>query len=252
MAETYILKAEPREQTGKQVNQLRRDGRVPAVLYGHKVKPQNLTVARGELEKVYRRAGGSSIVNVKLPKGEQNVLIQEVQEDPRTGLFLHADFFQVKMDEKIKAEVPLEFEGEAAAVRELDGILVTNLNELEVECLPGDLPSEIKIDISTLKTFEDDITVADIKAPGGVDILNDPEANVVTVSPPRTQEELEELEETPEEEEEPEVVGEAEAEEAEAEEGAAKEGEAAESEDKAKAETKDEKTAPDQDKAKKE
>ena len=194
----YTLKAEPREETGKQVGRLRRDGKVPAVLYGHGLKPRNLTLVRGELERVYHKAGGSTVVGIKLggdKPAEENALIQEVQHDPRTGRYLHADLYRVRMDEKIKATVPLTFEGTAPAVRELDGTLLTNLNEVEVECLPGDLPSEIVVDVESLATFEDSITVADLKVAVGVDILAEEDASVATVTPPRTTEELEALEE---------------------------------------------------------
>lgn len=221
---TYTLNAEERTLSGKQVGRLRRDGKVPAVLYGHGIKPLSLTLTLGELEKVYRQAGGSSVVGVKLPNGEQNVLIHDVQHDPRTGKFLHADLFQVKMDEKIKATVPLQFEGTSPAVRELDGVLVTNLNEVEVECLPGILPPEITVNIDSLKTFEDAITVADLKVAPGVEILNEAETNVASVSPPRTEAELEALDEEVEEAAEPEVEGEEKAEGEEGEEGEAAEG----------------------------
>lgn len=201
MAETYSISAEPREVTGKKVNRLRQEGRTPVVLYGHKVKPLALSVAQGDLEKVYRKAGGSSMVKVKLPDGEHNVLIHQIFDDPVTGKHMHADFYAVRMDEKIKTTIPLVFENTetAPAVRELDGVLLTNLNELEIECLPADLPSEVTVDVIGLETFEDSITVADLKVPEGVTVLNDPETNVASVTPPRTQEELEELEEAPEE-----------------------------------------------------
>jgi large subunit ribosomal protein L25 len=191
----YTLSAEPREETGKQVGRLRRGGKVPAVLYGHGVKPRNLTLVRGELERVYHKAGGSTVVGIKLKDGEENALIQEVQHDPRTGRYLHADLYRVRMDEKIKATVPLNFEGTAPAVRELDGTLLTNINEVEVECLPGDLPSEIVVDVGTLATFEDTITVKDLKVSAGVEIHAEEDASVATVTPPRTQEELEALDE---------------------------------------------------------
>ncbi len=231
MAETYILNAEPRDLTGRKVKRLRVAGRVPVVLYGHGIKSQSLSVARGELEKVFRQAGGSSVVTIKMPDGEHNALIHEVQQDPRTGRHLHADLFQVRMDEKIKAEIPLTFEGESAAVRELDGVLVTNLNEVEVECLPGDLPSEIVVSLEPLETFEDAVTVADLKVAPGVEILNEAETNVVAVQPPKTEEQLEaELAEEEGETEEPEVEGE------EGEEGAEGEGEAGEGKEGAEGE----------------
>lgn len=244
--ETYVLKAEPREVSGKQVRRLRRDGHIPAILYGHGIKPQNLMVARGDLEKTFRKAGGSSVVTVQLPKGEQNVLIHEVQQDPRTGQLLHADLFQVRMDEKIKATVPLVIEGTSPAVREQGGVLLTNVSEIEVECLPKDLPHEIPVNIDSLENFDDSITVADLAMPQGVTVLSEPDANVAAVQPPKTEEELEaELAEdtTPVTADDVEVEGEGE-------EGEAAEGEAAEGEgeagaaeggkDEAKAESKEE------------
>jgi large subunit ribosomal protein L25 len=211
MAETYILNAETRDLTGKKVKQLRAHDLVPVVLYGHGIKSQNLSVARGEFEKVYRKAGGSAVVTIKMADGEHTALIHDVQDDPRTGRHLHADLFQVRMDEKIKAEVPLTFEGESKAVREEDGVLVTNLNEVEVECLPGDLPSEIVVSLESLETFEDSISVADLKVAEGVEILNEADTNVAAVQPPKTEEQLEaELAEDEGEGGEPEVIGEGE------------------------------------------
>ena len=194
MAETYQLAAEPRAETGKAVKRVRAAGRVPVVLYGHKVAPLHLSVARGELEKVYRNAGHSAMVEVTTPDGKHNVLIHEMQDDPTSGLHQHADFYAVRMDEKIKTAVPLVFEnaGEAPAVRELDGILLTNLNELEIECLPGDLPSEITVDVIGLETFDDSITVADLDVPEAVTVLTEADSSVATVTPPRTQEEVDE------------------------------------------------------------
>ncbi len=219
MAETYILNAEPRDLTGKKVRQLRAHDLVPAVLYGHGIKAVNLSVGRGEFEKVYRKAGGSSVITIKMADGDHNALIHEVQQDPRTGRQIHVDLFQVRMDEKIKAEVPLTFEGESKAVREEDGVLVTNLNEVEVECLPGDLPSEIVVSLEPLETFEDSISVADLKVAPGVEILNEADTNVAAVQPPKTEEQLEAELAEDEEGGEPEVIGE------EGEEGAEGEGE---------------------------
>lgn len=192
--ETFVLQAESRALTGKKVKQLRRQGLLPAVLYGHKVAPELLAIRRGEMEKVYRQAGGSSVVTVKLGAKQRNVLIHEVQLDPVTGFHIHADLYQVRMDEKIKAQIPLVFEGTSPAVRELDGTFVTNLSEIEVECLPGDLPAELIVSVEGLATFEDALTVADIKVPSGVEVVTDPDISVAIVTPPRTQDELDDLE----------------------------------------------------------
>jgi large subunit ribosomal protein L25 len=128
--------------------------------------------------------------------------------------------------------VPLEFEGTPPAVRELDGVLITNLTELEVECLPADLPPQLTVDIGSLATFEDAITVADLPVPAAVTVLTEPETNVAAVTPPRTEEEMAELDEPVEEAPEPEdaVEGEEgeEGAEGKGEEGGAEGGEASE------------------------
>lgn len=193
--DTYVLNASSRTETGKAAKRLRQEGRVPGVIYGHGFGPEKLEVVRGELEKVYRKAGSSSVVVVKLGSDQHNALIQDVQHHPTTGKLLHVDLYQVRMDEKIKAEVPLVFEGTAPAVRELDGVLVTNLNEIEVECLPGDLPHEITVSIDALQTFDDTISIKDLVIPSGVEVLTEADTNIALVTPPRTQEELEELDE---------------------------------------------------------
>jgi large subunit ribosomal protein L25 len=190
---TFVLNAEPRDVTGRKVKQIRANGNVPGVIYGSKLKPVLVSVPRGDLEKVYRQAGGSSVVEVKVGDKTENVLIHEVHRHPVSGLYLHADFYHVRMDEKTKAVVPLVLEGAETApvVRELDGMIITNLSEVEVEALPNDLPHEIKVDVEHLATFEDSLKVADIKPPAGVAILNDPDTNVITVQPPKTEEQLE-------------------------------------------------------------
>src|SRR5688572_31888131 len=97
--DTYVLHAEDRTVSGRHVKRLRAEGKIPVVLYGHGIKPRSLQVTRGELEKVYRGAGGSSVVKIQLSDGEQNALIQDIQNDPTTGHHLHADLYQVRMDE---------------------------------------------------------------------------------------------------------------------------------------------------------
>ncbi len=191
--ETYAIKAEPRELIGKKVKRLRQQGLVPGVLYGHNVTPQLLSLTRRELERVYRQAGATSVVEIKLPDGSHNALIHAVHHHPVTGELLHADLYQVRMDEKVRTTVPLAFSGgeTAPAVRELDGVLITNLTELEVEALPADLPHEIAIDLEQLKTLDDTITVADLQIPSGVTVLTDAESNVAMVQPPKTEEQLE-------------------------------------------------------------
>ncbi|MCL5094314.1 MAG: 50S ribosomal protein L25 [Patescibacteria group bacterium] len=198
--EKPILKIDSREITGKKVKTLRVDGFLPAVLYGHNVESKSLTVPLKEFEGLYHEAGGNTIILLRDKDGkETNVLIHDVQLDGVTGRPIHVDFYQVKMTEKITTEIPIHFVGESSAVREMDGSFITNKDKVEVECLPGDLISEIEVDISVLTDFDVVIHVEDLKVPETIKILDDPEEAVAFVEPPRSEEELAELEEPVEE-----------------------------------------------------
>jgi large subunit ribosomal protein L25 len=200
------LKANPREVTGKKVKALRREGLIPAVVYGQGKANQNLTLPKIEFEKVLRDNGTASIVLLDIDgAGQKNVLIHKVAYDPMMGDAEHVDFYEVSMTEKITTTIPLHFIGDSAAVIEMSGTLTTNKNEVEIECLPADLPHEIEVDIAPLADFEAEIRVSDLKVPAGVEIKDDPEEMVATVEPPRSEEELAELEEAPEAPEMPEA-----------------------------------------------
>jgi len=193
--ETLILHAQPREIFGKKVKSLRKKGQIPAILYGHKVKSLPLLLEKVEFEKIFQKAGGSTLVDLKINNERaKKVLIHEPQRDPITLHPLHVDFYQVKMTKEITTEIPLKFIGEAPAVKELDGTLITNRDSIEVECLPDALVHEIEVDISNLKTFEDVIKISDLVIPKDIKVLNDSEEVVVSITPPRTEEELAELE----------------------------------------------------------
>ena len=218
--------------TGRQNKQIRKQGLIPAVLYGHKIKNLILSVDLHEFEKVYQEAGESTLIKLEIDdsqekksaksKKERIVLIYKVARHPVSGQPVHADFYQVKMDEPITTEVPLVFVGESAAVKELDGVLVKNIQSLEIKALPVDLPHQIEVDISALKTFDDNVYIKNLKLPAGVTTESQSDEVVVSVIPPRTRAELEKLEEAPEEKvEEVEVAEKGKAEEPETEEGGA-------------------------------
>jgi large subunit ribosomal protein L25 len=189
------IQATKRQVSGKQVKILRTAGKLPAVLYGHKVENQQLEIDEKEFTKVFKQAGESTLVNLVVDGKPQSVLIQEVQYHYLTSQPIHVDFYAVDMTEKLKVHVPIRFLGEAPAVKSLGGILSKNLSEVEVECLPSNIPQAFEIDLSVLNTFEDLIRVSDIKAPNGVSILDKLEEVVVSVAPPRTEEELKSLSE---------------------------------------------------------
>jgi len=208
----------PRLIFGKKNKSLRKNGYLPAVLYGHKVQPLHLAVLKSEFLKVFSKAGFSSLIELKIDKtSPKKVLIREIQKDPISLEPIHIDFYQIKMTEKITTEVPLRFIGESKAVKEMDGTLITNKDTIKIECLPDMLVHNIDVDISVLNSFEDNIKVANLKIPEGIKVLDEPEEVVASVAPPRSEEELAELE-TPVEEKVEEVEEVKEAEEKEAEE----------------------------------
>lgn len=190
----------------QKARQLRRDGLIPSVVYSKGNKTIPLLVNAHSFDLCYREAGGNTIIALDIEKldgatEKRNALIHEVALDPVTDQVLHADFLQIRMDEKITAAVPLKFIGDSIAVIELGGSLLTHKGEVEVESLPADLPHEIEVDIAPLVDFEAVIHVSDLKMAENVTILDDQEEVVAYVEPPRSEEELAELEETPTEEE---------------------------------------------------
>lgn len=194
------LKVQSRQEVGKKIKNMRTQGKIPAVLYGHGVKNVNLTLSKSEFEKIFKKAGESSLIDLVIDDDKPvKVLIHDVQHNALTDGYIHVDFRQVNMDEKITAKIGLKFIGESTAVKELGGVLVTQLSEIEVSCLPQYLVHEFEINISPLKAFNDAIFVKDLKIASEIKILNNPEDIIVSVIAPRTDKELEELSEKPKE-----------------------------------------------------
>lgn len=184
--EKIQIESKARDSKTEIAEKMRKDGMIPANLYGHNVPNMHLSLSQNTFEKVLRKAGESTIIELIDPEGKtHNVLIQEVQKHYLTSQPIHVDFYEVKMTEKLTATVELIFDGESKAVRELGGTLVKVLTEVEVECLPADLPSQIDVDISMLKSFDDAILIKDLKVGDKVEIKADPEETVAKVQPPR-------------------------------------------------------------------
>lgn len=186
------LKVEKRKTTGRKVKLLRREGVLPANIYGKKVKSQAVQLDLKSFLPVYQAVGETGVVSLQL-KGETKirpVLIHSVQIDPVTDRPLHADFYQVSLKEKVTTEIPIELVGESPAVKEKVGILIQPLSEVEVEALPTDLPDKFEIDIGKLKGVDDAVLVADLQVPEGVKVLTGTKQILAKIEPPTKEEEI--------------------------------------------------------------
>jgi len=206
MVEKLKIHAKERDLAVK-TNNLRKTGAIPAVLYSKGKEAFPIEIDAHEFELCYREAGGNTIVAIDIDKldgseAKRNALIHGLAHDPVTDRVLHADFLQIRMDEKITAQVPLKFIGDSVAVIELGGSLLTHTDAIEVECLPADMPHEVEVDIAPLNDFESNILISDLVIPENVTILDELDEVVAYIEAPRSEEELAELEEpiVPEEE----------------------------------------------------
>jgi len=187
-----------KRETDAKINELRAQKLIPAVVYSKGEIGLNLAISHIEFEKVYRQAGESTLVDlVFADKSEKNVLIHDIQVDPIKNKFLHIDFYEVDLNKKVNANVELEFVGEAPVVKNEGGIVIKQISELEIECLPIDLIKKFKVDISLLTDFTSTIHVKDLKISDRITILNNPDDVVVNVSEPRASEEEKSTEEAP-------------------------------------------------------
>lgn len=202
--EEVVLKAQRRDVIGKQVKALRREGRLPAILYGRSFTPIAVTFDLKETSRILPYVTSSQLVIIELEGDQHHALVREKQLHPVQGSLLHVDFNVVSMTEKLRANVSIHLVGESSAVKDFNGILVTALDELEVECLPKYLPERIDIDISVLKDIGDALHVRDLVLDKEIEILTDLDEIVVLVTAPEA-EEAEEVE-GKEVGEEPEVI----------------------------------------------
>ena len=203
--EEIVLQAKKRNVIGKQVKALRRQGGLPAILYGS-IDPLAISLDAHNAERVLQSVTSSNLITVEVEGSPHSVLVRERQRNPLTGHLIHVDFQVVSLTEKLRANVLLDLVGEAPAVKEHSGVLVTGLESLEVECFPQDLPERITIDLSILGEIGDAIYVRDLHLPDVVEVLEDPDEMVILVTAQEA-EPVEEEEEVAEAvEEEPEVI----------------------------------------------
>lgn len=182
----FTLKAAKRNIFGKGLKLARQKGEIPAVYYGKKEKSQPIFVSAKDFQKLFKEAGETSVIEIEIENEKKNALIHAVDFNPLTDLPIHADFLVVEMDKPIEATVPLVFIGESDAVKSLGGILVKVLHEVEAEALPSNIPHQLEIDISKLKTLEDKIFISDILLPAGVKILErEPDEIIALIEMPQ-------------------------------------------------------------------
>lgn len=180
--EKVLLKASRRDVSGKQVKALRRAGKLPAVIYGRHTEPINISLDAHTAALALSKVTSSSLVTIDLDGKEYPALVREKQRDFIKGNLLHVDFLAVSLTEKIRAEVRIELSGVSPAVKDFNAVLVTGLPTLTVECLPGDLPDRIVVDVSSLKQIGDGIYVRDVNVSEKVRVLDDPQEMIVVAT----------------------------------------------------------------------
>ncbi len=192
------LKFEKRDIFGRKVHRIRKQGMIPANIFGKNIDSMAISVALKEFDTVYKKVGETQIINLD----GKPVLVSNLQVDPISGDYLHIDFRQVDLNEKIEATIPVEVEGESPAEKQNLGTVVQQIHEVEVEALPDQLPEKIVVDASILVEVDQAIYVKDLKVSKDVEIKTDMESIVVKVEAP-TKEEVVEVVEAPAEGEAP-------------------------------------------------
>jgi large subunit ribosomal protein L25 len=189
--EKVVIKATKRDVIGKQVKALRREGKLPAVIYGRRTEPISISLDAHSASLALGRLTSSSLVTIDVDGTEYSALVREKQRDYIKNRLLHVDFLAVSLDEEIRASVRLNFTGVSLAVKDFNAVLVHNIEALEVECLPTDLPVQIEVDISALARPGDSIRVKDLPVTDKVRILTDPETMVAVATFAKVEEEAE-------------------------------------------------------------
>lgn len=179
MSDRLTISAEPREITGKKAKQLRRDGLIPAVIYG-RTDPVSIQLDNLALRHVLRSAGSTQLIDITLSDKTRTVLARDIQQHVTRGDLIHVDFYEVDMKVMVTSEVALVTVGQSAPAAEGLGVATLNMLSVQIEALPDDLISELEVDLSMIETMEDTIHVRDLQPPKGVTILEDPETVIAS------------------------------------------------------------------------
>ncbi|MCX6705895.1 MAG: 50S ribosomal protein L25 [Candidatus Woesebacteria bacterium] len=183
--EKITLKAKVRKEVGRKVKLLRKEGILPANIYGKKIKSESIQIDLKEFLDVYKKVGDTKLFYIN----ERPVLVANIQKNPVSDALLHVDFHQVDLKEKVEAKVPVELTGESPAEKQSIGTVVQYLNEIEVEALPTDLPDKFEIDISKLTEVDQSIHVKDLPYDKSkIEVKTDLEEILVKVEPPQKEE----------------------------------------------------------------
>lgn len=184
------LAAQRRTVSGKAVQRLRREGILPAVVYGHGHPSESIQIDARVFDDLRRHTSRNTLIDLCVEAGRPRpVLVHDVQRDPLTRRTLHVDFFLVTMTEELVVDVPIVLTGESPAVDKHGGTLFHAIDSIKVRALPGDLPTSVSVDVSTLESFDDALHVRDLALPAKVTLVTDPDETIAKVLPPRVVEE---------------------------------------------------------------
>jgi large subunit ribosomal protein L25 len=206
--EKIVLEAKKRKEVGKLVKMVRRDGFIPAIVYGYKQEPMPISLEKRSSTLILNKVSGSTMLTLNIEGKEYSTLVRDVQRDHLRNEFLHLDFLVVSLTEKLRTAVSITLVGDAAVLEEYEALIVAGITEVEVEALPQDLPETIEVDVSGLAEIGQAIYLKDVPAPANVEILTDPEELIAVASAVKEEAVEEEVEAVLEGEEgaEPEVI----------------------------------------------
>jgi len=188
--EKYILNAEKREVLGKKVKGLRREGKLPAVIYGQEIEPISITLDTKQVHKVLKVVGANTLISIKVGKEEFLTLVREIQREVIVRDLLHMDFQAVSLEETITTSLPVVMVGVAPVVEDFEALLIVSMDELQIEAKAKDLPDTISVDVSNMMEIGDNILVKDLVISGDVTILDDPDGIVIVATSPVLMDEI--------------------------------------------------------------
>jgi large subunit ribosomal protein L25 len=189
MAEQTQLKVAPRTVMGKANKRLRKEGMLPANIYGHKQDPVAIQVDAVEFDRIRRKHGSRNIFALQMPDAPvETVLIRHVQHNPKTGKIVHIDFTRVSLRERIEMNVPLNYVGEAPGVKVEGGVFLHLLDALAVECVAADMVESLDVDISSLTDIDSALHASDVKLPANFTLITNPEEPIAKIAAPRVEE----------------------------------------------------------------